>query len=195
MFLYLNFVILASNSGTKWYIIVAVVVSVIFIGVLCYIICCFRHRCRKSKKPKRKLESRANEVDLTYQELDLTKMDREDNYQSLVHKNTRGQSNFEKPATEDDTTYQQLDLSNMNTEDNYQSLTNRKLQSGKKPDTTEVDTTYQELDVTKMNTEDDYQSLNACSSTEDSQNDDDSGYINVTSRGPENFVKDNNRLS
>ena len=165
----------------------AVVVFVVFIGIISYIICFSGCRCFKSRKPKRNIESRTSEVDQTYQELDLTKMDREDNYQSLTHKNTRGQSKFEKPATEDDPTYQQLDLSKMNTEDNYQSLKNIKPQSNTKPGTTEVDTTYQQLDETKMNTEDNYQSLNACSATQDSENDDDdSGYMNVvTIRGPE----------
>ena len=114
----------AANNETELHIIVAVLASVIFIGILSIIIWCFRHRWFINGNPKRNPESETNIVDTTYQELDLTKMNSEDNYQSLRFKTT--QSNFEPQTTEVDTTYQQLDLSKMNTEDNYQSLTSRR---------------------------------------------------------------------
>ena len=74
-------------------------------------------RCRqrwvnkKRKQLSTNAEGRVNTVDSTYQELDLSKMEKEDNYQSL------------RPKDETvDKTYQGLNLSKMNNEDNYQSL-------------------------------------------------------------------------
>ncbi|CAB3980049.1 matrix-remodeling-associated 5 [Paramuricea clavata] len=107
-----------SRSGTVWYMVVVILVSGIIIGILfCYIVLCFRRKFR-SRKPQSNPEPKATEVDTSYQELDLSKMNTEDNYQSL--RNRGPQSNPEPKATEVDTTYQGLDLSKMNTEDNYQ---------------------------------------------------------------------------
>ncbi|CAB3996529.1 carcinoembryonic antigen-related cell adhesion molecule 1-like isoform X3 [Paramuricea clavata] len=107
-----------NRSGTVWYMVVVILVSGIIIGILlCYIVLCFRRKFR-SRKPQSNPEPKATEVDTTSQELDLSKMNTEDNYQSL--RNRGPQSNPEPKATEVDTTYQELDLSKMNTEDNYQ---------------------------------------------------------------------------
>ena len=95
--------------------------SGIIIGILLsYIVCCSRRRWLRNRKPEQNPAAQTTEADTTYQALDLTKMNTEDNYQSL--RNTKPQSNPEPQRTEVDTTYQALDLSKMNTEDNYQSL-------------------------------------------------------------------------
>ena len=114
----------AANSEAKLHIIVAVLASLIFIGILSIIIWCFRRRWFRSRNLKRNPKLETNSVDSNYQELDLTKMNSEDNYQSLRFKTP--QSKFEPQTTEIDTTYQQLDVTKMNTEDNYQSLTSRR---------------------------------------------------------------------
>ena len=75
---------MSCNRGTEWYVIVVTLVAEIIIGILfLYIVSC---SCRKfgSRKPQSCPEPRACEVDSTYQELDLTKMNTEDNYQSLI---------------------------------------------------------------------------------------------------------------
>ncbi|CAB4037301.1 hemicentin-1-like isoform X1 [Paramuricea clavata] len=129
-------------GGTEWYIVVVSVVSGIIIGILLSNI--FLCSCRKfrSRRPQSNPEPQENEVDTTYQELDLSKMNAEDNYQSL--RNRGPQSTPEPKTTEADTTYQELDLSKMNTEDNYQWLRNTTPQSNPEPKTTEADTTYQD---------------------------------------------------
>ena len=98
----------------------AVLVSVMFIGVLSFFIWCLHRQWYRNRKRERNSELQTNMIDSPYQELDLTRKNTEDNYQSLRFKTP--QSNFKPETTKVDTTYQQLDLSNMNTEDNYQSL-------------------------------------------------------------------------
>ncbi len=60
-------------------------VSGIIIGfIFSYIVWCSHRRWfSNNRKAERNPEPRATEVDTTYQELDLTKMNKEDNYQSL----------------------------------------------------------------------------------------------------------------
>ena len=85
--------------------------SGIMIGILLsYIVFCFR---RKFKSTKTQLDSEpeATQHDPTYQELDLTRMNTEDNYQSL-----RGNAN------DDDSTYTELNKTR-DVENIYQSLT------------------------------------------------------------------------
>jgi hypothetical protein len=143
-----------ASSGIEWYIIAVISVSgIIIVILLSYIVWCSRRRWLRNRKPEQNPQAQTTEADTTYQALDLTKMNTEDNYQSL--RKTKPQSNPE-PV---DTTYQALDLSKMNSEDNYQSLRNTKPQSNPEPQRTEVDTTYQALDLSKMNSEDNYQSL------------------------------------
>ena len=47
------------------------------------IVWCSHRRWFRNKKPGQNLEPQKTEVDTTYQELDITKMNKEDNYQSL----------------------------------------------------------------------------------------------------------------
>ena len=88
-------------------------VSGIIIGLfLALIVWCFhRRRVVRNKNPEQNPEPKITAVDPTYQELDLTKMNTEDNYQSL-----RAASNG------DDSTYTELSKTRKE-EDNYQSLT------------------------------------------------------------------------
>ena len=152
--------------------------GIIIVIFLSYIVWCSRRRWLRNRKPEQNPEAQTTEADTTYQALDLTKMNTEDNYQSL--RNTKSQSNPEPQRTEVDTTYQALDLSKMNSEDNYQSLRNRGPQLNPEPKTTEADTTYQELDLSKMNTEDNYQSLRVNAASNEAVNDDESTYTELS---------------
>ena len=89
-------------------------VSGIIIGLfLAYILFCVRRRWFRKGKPEQKSESQRTEDDSTYQELDVTKMSKEDNYQSLrVNAVNKG----------DDSTYTELSKAR-DEESNYQSLT------------------------------------------------------------------------
>ncbi len=89
-------------------------VSGVIIGLFlaCILHCACRRRF-KNRKPERKPESETTQVDPTYQELDLTKMNREDNYQSL---------RVNAASNDDDSTYTELKKTS-DVEDNYQSLT------------------------------------------------------------------------
>ncbi|XP_046858268.1 uncharacterized protein LOC124451697 isoform X2 [Xenia sp. Carnegie-2017] len=99
---------------TEWYIILITLTSGIIVGILVSIVFQYRRHlfCKKREQFQSPSEVRINSVDTTYQGLDLSKMNKEDNYQSLRPK--------------DDTidkTYQELDISKMNIEDNnYESL-------------------------------------------------------------------------
>ncbi|CAB3986170.1 contactin-3-like isoform X2 [Paramuricea clavata] len=90
------------DDGTTvavWHIVVTLV-SGFIVGILfSYIVWFSCRRWFRNKNP----EAQRTEVDTTYQELDISKMNTEDNYQSL--RNTRPQSNPEPKPTEADTTY------------------------------------------------------------------------------------------
>ena len=58
-------------------------------------------------------------ADSTYQELDLTKMNKEDNYQSLI---TKGNTSSNNAGNDDDSTYSELTRVR-DVENTYQSLT------------------------------------------------------------------------
>ncbi len=93
-------------------------VSGIIIGILLsYIVSCSRRKF-KSRNPQSNPEPQPTEVDATYQELDLTKMNKEDNYQSL---RVNAASNYAE--NDDDSTYTELNKTR-DVENNYQSLTN-----------------------------------------------------------------------
>ena len=77
-------------------------------------------------------EGQTSSQDSTYQGLDLSKRDGNDEHYQSLNVNV------------DDTTYQGLDATQMNKEDDYQSL-----------NANVDDTTYQELDATQMNNKDD----------------------------------------
>ncbi|XP_046857966.1 uncharacterized protein LOC124451392 [Xenia sp. Carnegie-2017] len=101
---------------TEWYIILLTLTSGIIVGILVSILIVFQYRrhwfsrnCQQFQSPS---EVRINSVDTTYQELDLLKINKEDNYQSLRPEDDRI-----------DKTYQELDISKRNIENNnYESL-------------------------------------------------------------------------
>ncbi|XP_028399311.1 uncharacterized protein LOC114522762 [Dendronephthya gigantea] len=102
------------SSGTKWHIIVVTLVSGIIIGVIIsYIVSCSRLKFRNRKPQNTNPEPATSEVNTNYQELDLRKINTEDNYQSLAKNDG---------AKNDDSTYTQLS-STRDQENNYQSLT------------------------------------------------------------------------
>ncbi|CAB4004031.1 High Incidence of Males (increased X chromosome loss) [Paramuricea clavata] len=68
------------SSGTEWYIVLVSLVSGIIIGILLsYIVSCYRRKLRSTKSQS----NTEPQDDATYQGLDLTKMNPEDNYESL----------------------------------------------------------------------------------------------------------------
>ena len=108
-----------STNSTEWYIIFVTLVSGIIIGIfVSYIAWCFHHRWFRNRKPKRNPDQKPTEADSTYQELDLSKMNKEDNYQSL-----RGNvARINDVTNDNDSTYTELSKTR-DVEDNYQSLT------------------------------------------------------------------------
>ena len=108
-----------TTSGTEWYIIVVTLVCGIIIGVLLlYIVQCSHRRWFRKRKPKRNPDEHPTEADSTYQELDLSKMNQENNYQSL-----RGNvARINDVTNDDESTYTELSKTR-DVEDNYQSLT------------------------------------------------------------------------
>jgi hypothetical protein len=106
------------SSGTVvvWHIIVSLV-SGFIIGILfSYIISSSRSHCRwfsGSRNPERNPEPQPTEVDTTYQELDLSKMNTPDNYESL---------RVNVASNDDNSTYTDLSKTR-DEENNYQSLT------------------------------------------------------------------------
>ena len=94
-------------------------VSGFIVGILVsYIAWCFHRRWFRNRKPKRNPDQQPTEADSTYQELDLSKMNKEDNYQSL-----RGNVARINDITNDhESTYTELSKTR-DVENNYQSLT------------------------------------------------------------------------
>jgi MFS superfamily sulfate permease-like transporter len=106
-----------TSCGTEWYIVAVSVVSGIVIGILLsYIVWC-SHRKFRNRKPERNPEPKTTEADTTYQELDLTKINKEDNYQSL-----RVTAASNKAANDEESTYTELSKTR-DEENKYQSLT------------------------------------------------------------------------
>ena len=115
------------------YIVVISSVSGIIIGILfSYVFFRFYRRCLRSKNREAQVinlstrnknltnpEAETNEADSTYQELDLTKMNQEDNYQSL---DMKGNTEIYDAGDRDESTYTELD-SVRDAENNYESLT------------------------------------------------------------------------
>ena len=101
-----------------WHIVVSVV-SGIIIGILvAYIACCSHRRWFSKRKPEQSPDQQPTEAESTYQELDLSKMNTEDNYQSL-----RGNISRINDAVNNDgdSTYTELNKIR-DAESNYQSL-------------------------------------------------------------------------
>ena len=101
------------TSVVLWHIVISLVSGIIIGILLSYIVSCSLRRWFRNRKPERNLEPRTSEVDTTYQELDLTKMNKEDNYQSL---------RVNVASNDDDATYTELNKTREE-ENNYQSLT------------------------------------------------------------------------
>ena len=101
--------------------------------LLSYIVWWFRHRCSlrmknvepqvieidTRNKTKSNPEAGTIDSDSTYQELDLTKMNKDDNYQSLMMK---GNTSSNNAGNDDETTYTELNKVR-DMENNYESLT------------------------------------------------------------------------
>ena len=94
-------------------------VSGIVIGIIfSYVVWCSYRRWFGKKNPERNSKPKTSEVDTTYQELGLSKMNKEDNYQSL---RVNAASN-DAANNDDDSTYTEVNKSR-DAENNYQSLT------------------------------------------------------------------------
>ena len=94
-------------------------VSGFIIGVLVsYIAWCSRRRWFRNRKPERNPYQQPIEADSTYQELNLSKMNKEDNYQSLKENVTR----IDVVTHDDDSNYTVLSKTR-DDEDKEQSLT------------------------------------------------------------------------
>ena len=108
-----------TTSGTEWYITVVALVSGIIVGILVsYIAYCSRRRWFKNRKSKRNPDQQPTEADSNYQDLDLSKMNQEDNYQSL-----RGNvARINDVTNDDDSTYTEMSKTR-DVENNYESLT------------------------------------------------------------------------
>ena len=108
-----------TTPGTEWYIVVISLLSGIIVGVLLsYIAQCSYRRWLRKGKPEQNTDHHPTEADSTYQELDLSKMNKEDNYQSLKGNVTR----INDVANDDDSNYTDLSKTR-DVENNYQSLT------------------------------------------------------------------------
>ncbi|XP_028410700.1 matrix-remodeling-associated protein 5-like [Dendronephthya gigantea] len=102
----------SSCSGiTEWHI-VGTMMAGIAIGIILSYIAIFSRRKLRNREPQPNPELSTCHVDLTYQELDLKKMNKEDNYESLRVNAARNG---------DDSTYTELSKTR-DVESNYQSL-------------------------------------------------------------------------
>ena len=108
-----------SSAGTvlAWHIVVSLVSGIIIGILLCYIIWYSRHRWFRKRKPEQNPEGQTTEADTTYQELELSKMNTEYNYQSL----RRNAANNDA-GDEDDSAYTDVIDKTRDVEYNYQSL-------------------------------------------------------------------------
>ena len=89
------------------------------VGILVsYIAWCFHRRWFRNRKPKRNPDQQPTEADSTYQELDLSKMNKEDNYQSLSENVAR----INDVTNDHESTYTELSKTR-DVENLYQSLT------------------------------------------------------------------------
>ncbi|CAB3986173.1 ---NA--- [Paramuricea clavata] len=104
-----------------WHIVVFLVSGIMIGTLLSYIVFCSRRKFR-SRKPQSKPEPKTTEVDTTYQELDLSKMNTEDNYQSLRVNAASLYDAGNQTANDEESTYTELSKTR-DVENNYQSLT------------------------------------------------------------------------
>ena len=105
-------------GGTEWYVVVGSMISGIIIGLfLAYSLICAHRRSFTNRKSEQHVKPGTTEDDTTYEVLDLTKMNTEDNYQSL-----RVDAAISNVTNEDDSNYTTLNQTR-DVENNYQSLT------------------------------------------------------------------------
>ena len=97
---------------------ISLVCGIIIGALLSYIVQCSHRRWCRKRKPKRNPYEQRTEADSTYQELDLSKMNQEDNYQSLRENVAR----INDVTNHDESNYTELSKTR-DVEDNYQSLT------------------------------------------------------------------------
>ena len=101
------------SSETEWYIVVISVLSGFVAGMLfSFIILCFRRKFQTRKRQSSEAPP-PSEVDTSYQELNLSKINQEDNYQSL---------RVNSACNNEESAYTELNKTR-DVEDNYQSLT------------------------------------------------------------------------
>ena len=110
----------SAETVVVWHIIVSLVCGII-IGILfSYIVSCSCRRWFRNRN--RKPEQQPTEADTTYQELDLTKLNAEENYQSLKVNNVSYDAGKRAANDDDSSTYTELNKTR-DMENNYQSLT------------------------------------------------------------------------
>ncbi|CAB3998573.1 B-cell receptor CD22-like [Paramuricea clavata] len=104
-----------------WHIVVTLVSGFILGILFSYIVWCSHRRWLRNRKPERSPEPKITEAVTTYQELDLTKMNKEDNYQSL-RVNAASHDAGNQAGNDNDSTYTELSIT-IDMENKYQSLT------------------------------------------------------------------------
>ena len=106
-----------SDIVVVWHIMVSLILGVVIGCLLSYIVSCSRRKFRRKKPQQSNREPSKPQVDKTYEELDLTKLNKEDDYQSLtVNQSAKNDSG------KDDSTYTKLSKTR-EAENSYQSLT------------------------------------------------------------------------
>ena len=103
----------SSSCEPEWHIIFVSVFSGFVVGVLFSYLVSFSRRKFQSRKQQSSPAPQPSETDTTYQELDLSKMNQEDNYQSL---------RVNSACNDEESAYTELNKTR-DAEDNYQSLT------------------------------------------------------------------------
>lgn len=106
------------TPAVAWYIVVSTVCGFIFGILVSYILRCFLRKLGSQNPPTQSDPfPHKTEENSTYQELDMSKMNTEDNYQSL-----RGDvAKIQNAPNDDDSTYTELSKTR-DVESNYQSL-------------------------------------------------------------------------
>ena len=109
--------LIKTNDGHKWYIVLIFVLITGIIAVICLskIALCIRRKCT-SKKHQSDNEPQIPEANITYQQLDISKINKEDNYQPLT-----AIAGIQHNTSDEDSNY--TELSQTRDEENiYQSL-------------------------------------------------------------------------
>ena len=101
-----------------WPIVVTLVCGIVVGILLSYVVYYSHHRWFRNKNPEQNPNLPPTEGDSTYQELDLAKVNTEDNYQSLTGNSVK----VNCVANDDNSNYSELSKTR-DVENNYQSLT------------------------------------------------------------------------